>query len=184
MAEFYEGQQVRIKSIEELCVEFDFCEEEIEHGVLIGSITLTPVLAQYCGGTYEVSDVDTRDHSVYINEAELWFSFEMLDDGVSKDDFDFHFGFKVGDIVEFRDWDEMQADGSLDYNWFVEGMQPLCGTRAKITSIHKRDRRMAEVEMEDLNGNDIHWNLNTAMIQPICDVPDVEFDDWRVILDS
>ena len=178
MAKFVPGQQVRIKTIEELCEEFDYTAEEIVGGVMIGNISTGKFMEEYGGRVFTVSDVDTCDGTVFINATECWFSFDMV---VQDSDPDCLFGFRVGDYVEFRQYDDMRDDGSIEYNWFTDAMKVLCGTRGTIIALEPVDGCMAKVVIKADSGIVVPWSIDTTMIEHVDDSPEISVDDWSTV---
>lgn len=75
--------------------------------------------------------------------------------------------FKVGDLVEFKSWEEMESEFGLDTDGaimtkinFVDSMQYLCGRKVKVKSIDQRGR----IKFED--GAESIWSISEDMLKP------------------
>ena len=178
MAIFVPGQLVKIKTLAEICEEFGFDKNDIERGVRIGCIRLTEHHIEYMGRTFTVNDVDRVDNSLYIDDIDSWLCFEILRPA---SDPDCLFGFKAGDLIEFRQYEDMKADGTIEFNWFTDGMLGLCGKRGKITKVLPHDGRMAEVRCVYESGKNVEWMIDTTMIEHVDDSPAISLDDWLAV---
>lgn len=178
----YPGQIVRIKTIDELCEEFDLDpDEDLERQPDIGGYTISHGMQIWLGGTYKVHDYDSSDGSVYLDDTDYWWPKEVVELVSEPGEF---FGFKVGDVVEFRQYDHMVADGSIDKSAFVRGMEHLCGKHCTITKLRPISSYKAAVEVSGLNEVDSAYCFDTIMFEHVEDIPEIEEDDWSVILVS
>lgn len=177
----YPGQVVRIKTIEELCDEFDLDEEDIESEPRIGGYTLHTNMQVWCGGVYNVNSHDSFDGSIFLEDTDCWWSLEMVELVSEPGEF---FGFKVGDKVEFRQYEDMENDGSIEYSAFVPSMRHLCGKQCTIAQISPSNPFKASVLVYGLDKRDSGYCLDTLMFEHVSDIPDIKEDDWSVILVS
>ena len=88
-----------------------------------------------------------------------------------------NYTFKTGDVVVFKDWDEMEKEygtrysGSIDcYKCFTLSMKPLCGTRATIQKVAAD----GQVYFTDVSNS---YKYSTDMIKPINDDPFLEIHE-------
>ena len=177
----YPGQIVRIKTIDELCEEFGLDEEDFKRQPDIGGYRITTGMQDWLGCTYKVYDYDSTDGSVYLYDTEHWWPKEVVELVSEPGEF---CGFKVGDLVEFRQYEDMVADGSIAKSAFVIGMKHLCGKRCTITELRPISHYKAAVEVSGLNEVDSAYCFDTIMFEHVEDIPEIEEDDWSVILVS
>lgn len=77
--------------------------------------------------------------------------------------------FRLGQLVQIKDWGEMEREYGLDRSGdilctgFVKGMKPLCGKFAEITDI---DGVRVWLKFFNFDG-DTEWGYSTDMIKPI-----------------
>lgn len=78
--------------------------------------------------------------------------------------------FRVGDVVRFRQWDDMVSE--FGYKWrdcinceaeFIDSMKYLCGTTATIKSMEERRLSLCKFEAEREN----NWHYSYDMIEPV-----------------
>ena len=184
MADILTGQTVRIMSLEEITEEYGYDRDDFENGITIGGIGLGADDIEYLGNSYTVVESDNSDHTVRLDCAVGWWPNEILEVISKPDEL---FGFKVGDRVVFKSVEDMVADGSIDWNYFVEPMEDLCGLEATIVNIRPnrsvRDSRMAIVELD--KGSEYgDWTYTTGMFEHVDEslAQDINQDDWIGIL--
>jgi hypothetical protein len=78
--------------------------------------------------------------------------------------------FRVGQLVQIKDWGEMEREYGLDRRgdilcnpYFTKGMKPLCGEFAEITNILGASVRLRFFNFD----GDTDWYYSTDMIKPI-----------------
>ena len=179
MDHIYPGQMVRIKTMNEFCEEFGFTEEYIAAEPILDGYRISYEMQNWLGRTCKVCECDPYDHSIYLDG--YWWPMRAVKLVSEPGEF---FGFKVGDVVEFRQFEDMVADGSYKKSAFAEGMKHLCGKRCTITGLMPLNQYRASVEVSGLNEFDSAYCLDTLMFEHVEDVPEIEEDDWSVILVS
>ena len=77
------GQQVRIKTVDEICDEFSIPHPDPGTSMTVNECTIVSRAWAYCGGTYAVGDIDYIDDMVYISETDWWWPVEVIDADMS-----------------------------------------------------------------------------------------------------
>lgn len=85
-------------------------------------------------------------------------------------------GFKVGDIVQVRSWDDMKEEfgvksstGSIDCPFaFTDEMAEFCGNQYTIESIHESSWHNEPVWTVELDGM-YSFTIATQMLEPVID---------------
>lgn len=178
MDQFFRGQRVTLKTLEQICEEQGFDVEDVVGDLDCDNYIITTDMYRYLGCTFTISDVDSDD-TVYISETGHWWGFEAIASSVSAEEAS---GYKPGDRVEFLTYQEMHG-----VPWFVDPMRYLCGMEGTITGVSYCDNDLGddtfcEVFMNDENGEKINWSLNTRMIRHVKDTPPIQIDDWMAVL--
>jgi len=179
LSKFCAGQLVRLWSVEEICAEYNCSPQELEDGVITDGIEFPGYAIEYCGHEYKIESVDDGDSTVFLEGANIWVSQSVID---LVKDFDGTFGFKVGDRVVFKDWADMEEDGSIEYNWFVPEMKYLCGHEAVITEINRYNTKVSEVRLKDCTTNLGAYQFSTAMLEHAAEVPEVNEDSFLSLI--
>lgn len=91
--------------------------------------------------------------------------------------------FRVGDVVQFKEWDEMCEEFEGDNNagritfhrdginhTFIDGMRHLCGTTAVIASFYENNHLYVDLKDFSTNG-DTHWGYHIYMLKPFTPPP-------------
>lgn len=184
------GIVVRIMELEEIVevLDFDGDPREIVDQLMecgetsINGCVLYDGYLDFLGRETTIDMIDDSDHTVHSDEFRCWFPPEILVQVSEPGEF---FGFKVGDLVEVKSRYEMESDGSLEYNWFVEPMRFTCGETAEITYIEPdKEGRVARVQLQfrDISGG--VWSYSTGMLKHIDSdtVEPIQVSEWFSIL--
>lgn len=91
--------------------------------------------------------------------------------------------FNVGDIVRVREWDDMAREYGVDIDgdintpvYFVKGMKPLCGDRAKITRIYAGGC-IELYFLDSCSGKETDFCYHESMLEPYYQSSIVSFDE-------
>lgn len=180
MGKFSPGQLVRLWSVEEICAEYDCTRRQLEEGVITDGIEFPGYAIECCDHEYTISEVDNNDNTAFLEDADIWVSQEILE--LIKD-FDCSFGFTVGDRVVFRNYADMDDDGSLRYNWFVPEMKYLCGHEATIKEIRPYNAKVSVVFLKDATAPLAGYQFSTGMLEHAVEVPEVNQDSFLSMIE-
>lgn len=74
----------------------------------------------------------------------------------------------VGDVVRFRDWDDMVDEyGDPSEIWFVREMKGLCGREFTVTAVDRDYYGANHVGI--ISGHKTGWTVTTNMIKLVAD---------------
>ena len=84
----------------------------------------------------------------------------------------------VGDIVVFRQWDDMKKEFGLDdfgniacKHTFVASMRKLCGMECMVTDVDQLYNRVYLTSVSGTYTPNNHYSISSDMLMPLCEVP-------------